>query len=387
MTRIRLFIAALVFSLVALSAYGLYQKQTTSNPSVVNKGSVPDAKPELPQESPESKLLNATADLLIGKSAESTPPEAIDATEWKQFSALIDKNWHQYSTNIGSPMKDWAKTEVTTDKDTVFYPFSGPDFSTLYQLYPNQSHYIMTALQPAEKLVDLSKLSKKSASQTLEVLSSAWNSFGGDGFFVTEYLYKYISKNNVRLGATSLISTFLRLQGFSIQKIIPIEVASDGQLVEKTPEDSWKSVRFYLLKDGRQVTLDYVRMDLSDKGFEESPQNYEFFKKSAQNPVVLKAASHLPQHPLFKKVTAAILENAPSIVQDETGIGYLALNEVYDTVLYGDFKRAYKVFANYNRDLAKAYEARNDEKPLPFRVGYFKGGTYALIVAKRKSAN
>jgi hypothetical protein len=103
--------------------------------------------------------------------------------------------------------------------------------------------------------------------------------------------------------------------------------------------------------------------------------------------VVLKAASHLPQHPLFKKVSAAILENAPSIVQDETGIGYLALNEVYDTVLYGDFKRAYKVFANYNRDLAKAYEARNDEKPLPFRVGYFKGGTYALIVAKRKSAN
>ena len=163
MTRIRLFIAALVFSLVALSAYGLYQKQTTSNPSVVNKGSVPDAKPELPQESPESKLLNATADLLIGKSADSNPPDAIDASEWKQFSALIDKNWHQYSTNIGSPMKDWAKTEVTTDKDTVFYPFSGPDFSTLYQLYPNQSHYIMTALQPAEKLVDLSKLSKKSS--------------------------------------------------------------------------------------------------------------------------------------------------------------------------------------------------------------------------------
>ena len=387
MTRIRLFIAALVFSFVALSAYWVYQKQTTNNPSVVNKVSVPDAKPELPQESPESKLLNATADLLIGKSADSNPPDAIDASEWKQFSALIDKNWHQYSTNIGLPMKDWAKTEVTTDKDTVFYPFSGPDFSTLYQLYPNQSHYIMTALQPAEKLVDLSKLSKKSASQTLEVLSSAWNSFGGDGFFVTEYLYKYISKNNVRLGASSLISTFLRLQGFSIQKIIPIEVASDGQLVEKTPEDSWKSVRFYLLKDGRRVTLDYVRMDLSDKGLEESPQNYEFFKKSAQNPVVLKAASHLPQHPLFKKVTAAILENAPSIVQDETGIGYLALNEVYDTVLYGDFKRAYKVFANYNRDLAKAYEARNDEKPLPFRVGYFKGGTYALIVAKRKSTN
>lgn len=338
-------------------------------------------------DSAESIQLNRAAALLAGKVLPGSElPEHLKNNEaWKGFAHLTEQNWDKYSKAMGEPMKSWAATEVQNEQKTVFYPFSGPDFTTLYQLFPNQDHYIMSALQPAEKLVDLSALSPKSANLTIDVLSSAWKSFGHDGFFVTEYLYKYLSTNQVRIGATSLIATFLSLQNFSIQKIVPIQVTEQGQIEELKDADRWLSVRFYLKKDGRPVVLDYVRMDLSDQGFKDAPGNAIFFTESSKKPMVFKAASHLPQHGQFTFVAKTVVENAPMIVQDETGIGYAKLNQFYDTTLYGDFVKAYKVFSTYNRELAAAYKERSDEKPLPFRVGYFKGGTYAMIVAKRKN--
>jgi hypothetical protein len=79
-----------------------------------------------------------------------------------------------------------------------------------------------------------------------------------------------------------------------------------------------------------------------------------------------------------------MLNNAPMVVQDETGLDYQPLNQQFNTVLYGSFVKAYKVFSTYKTELAKAYKLRDDEKKLPFRIGYFKDGNYALIVATRK---
>jgi hypothetical protein len=379
-------IALVVLVAVAVIGLGvniaLNKKVDSSQSSRQNATSV-----DASVDSPESIQLNRSAALLAGKVLPGSElPEHLKNNEaWKNFANLTQQNWDQYSKAMGEPMKVWAATEVQNDQKTVFYPFSGPDFTTLYQLFPNQDHYIMSALQPAEKLIDLGALQPKSAGQTIEVLSSAWKSFGHDGFFVTEYLYKYLSTNQVRIGATSLIATFLNLQNFSIQKIVPIQVTQQGQIEELKETERWNSVRFYLKKDGRPVVLDYVRMDLSDQGFKDAPGNAIFFTESSKNPMVFKAASHLPQHGQFTFVAKTVVENAPMIVQDETGIGYAKLDQFYDTILYGDFVKAYKVFSTYNRELAAAYKERSDEKPLPFKVGYFKGGTYAMIVAKRKN--
>ena len=281
-------------------------------------------------------------------------------------------------------MLSWSSTEVHSDAKKVFYPFSGPDFTTLYQIYPQADHYVMSAQQRGERLVDLSQLSPSAASQTMEVLSSAWKSFGNDGFFVTEYLFKYISTNKVKIGATTLIASFAHLHQFSIQKIVPISIDDNGTVNELSEDQSWDSVRLYLVKDNRPVILDYVRMDLSNEGMKDNVSQLAFFRESAKSPVLLKAASHLPQHPAFTLIRDEMLQNAPMIVQDETGLDYQPLNQQFNTVLYGSFVKAYKVFSKYNTELAKAYKLRDDEKKLPFRIGYFKDGNYALIVATRK---
>ena len=139
-----------------------------------------------------------------------------------------------------------------------------------------------------------------------------------------------------------------------------------------------------MAKDGRNVQLDYLSLDLSDGGLKVRPENYEFIKLMSVNPTLLKAASHLPQHPGFTMIKEAMLENAPYIVQDETGLNYKPLSAKFETKLYGAFVKSYKVFQTYNKELAQAYLERDDESPLPFRVGYYKDGAYAVIVAKRK---
>ena len=86
----------------------------------------------------------------------------------------------------------------------------------------------------------------------------------------------------------------------------------------------------------------------------------------------------------FNMIANAVLDHAPLVVQDETGINYTALKQKFNTTLYGKFVMAHQAFQSYHTDLARAYAQRQDVRPLNFRVGYYKDGNYVLMVARRK---
>lgn len=324
--------------------------------------------------------------LLAGQTPSSGVPSNLSPAAWSSYSKAVQRNWQQYQTHIGAPMSAWAGKELPSFKDTVFYPFSGPDFATVSQLFPSAKRYVLVAMQAAERPVDLTELKSEASSQTLEVLTGAWENYGRDGFFVTEYLDKYLHRNSVRIGASTFLSSFFQLKGLSVKSVTPIQVSAAGTIEELPASDSnWRSVRFRLERAGEPVVVDYLRIDLSDKGLTASPNHQKFVQDAATNPVLLKAASHLPQTNAFSMVTGLLNSHAPFIVQDETGIKYSQLKENFALTLYGHFERAHKSFGNSQRELAKAFAEGKDTKPLGFRVGYFKGGSYALIVAKRKS--
>jgi len=252
----------------------------------------------------------------------------------------------------------------------------------------------MIAMQRAERPINLMGLSPEAANQTLEVLTSAWSLYGKDGFFVTEYLDKYLYKNQVRIGASTFLATFLNLHGYTIDSVVPIQVSERGELVEinlqgvdskdEIVKKAWASVRFKLRKNGKSVVLDYLSMDLSNKGFESKPHHLEFVRALLSTPVLFKAASHLPQNKTFDVIANEVLTRAPVVVQDETGIKYSSLSTHFDIALYGNFEKTHRLFKNYHKDLGQAYDERKDIKPLGFRVGYFKDGDYAFMIATRK---
>jgi len=325
--------------------------------------------------------------MLAGKVPANGLPAQFDRAVWDRYAKAVQSNWRQYQDKIGRPMTAWVSSEIPAFKDTVFYPFSGPDFATFDQVYPGARRYVMVAMQRAERPVDLATLSPQAAHQTLEVLTDAWRHYGSDGFFVTEYLDKYLTQNKVRIGASTFLTTFFQLKGFQIKSVRPIRVNNAGE-IEELPTDSkdWLSVRFQLERAGSPVTVDYVRMDLSNKGLEQHSEHVTFLRKVSASPVLLKAASHLPQNRSFSTVSDTLLAYAPFILQDETGLKYTKLASGFETKLYGRFERAHDAFPSYHKDLAQAFAERKDVRPLGFRFGYFKEGNYALIVARRNSS-
>jgi hypothetical protein len=324
--------------------------------------------------------------LLAGQTTASSLPAHLKTPAWSGYAQAVQHNWQQYQTQIGAPMARWASRELPAFDGTVFYPFSGPDFATVSQLFPNAKRYVLVAMQAAQRPIDLSELKPQAAEQTLEVLTGAWQNYGRDGFFVTEYLDKYLHQNRVRIGASTFLSTFFQLKGLSLKSVVPIEVNADGQIQELDASDApWRSARFRLERAGQTVVVDYLRIDLSDKGLSANPHHRQFVHRASAHPVLLKAASHLPQNSSFSIVADSLSTQAPFIVQDETGIKFSQLRGQFAIRLYGKFERPHKSFGQYQRDLAKAFAESPDVRPLDFRVGYFKGGSYALIVAQRKS--
>lgn len=307
---------------------------------------------------------------------------------WTSYAEAVRANWHEYSERMASPMRQWSSTEVPAAQATVFYPFSGPDFATLDNVFPRANRYVMIAMQRAERPVDLLRLKPQSAVQTLEVLTDAWRHYGRDGFFVTEYLDRYLTRNQVRIGASTFLLTFFQLKGYQVNDISPIRVTDQGDIEVMARETrEWLSVRFSLVRNGSPVTLDYLRIDLSDKGLSQNPGHHAFVRQMAQHPSLLKAASHLPQNKTFSMVAQALLDQGQFILQDETGLKYTRLNEQFETVLYGRFEKAHGAFPSYHRDLARAFTERRDIRPLNFRVGYYKDGNYVLIAARRRTGN
>jgi len=327
----------------------------------------------------------------IGRALAGQPPSRAfqdDATRlaWQTYANEVEANWRQYREQMAQPMRQWSTTEVPAANATVFYPFSGPDFATLENVFPSANRYVMIAMQRAERPVDVLSLKPQSAQQTIEVLQDAWRHFGRDGFFVTEYLDRYLTRNHVRIGASTFLLTFLQLKGYEVTDITPLRLDEQGR-IELLPRDTrdWQSVRFSLVRGGQPVILDYLRIDLSDKGLSQAPGNHAFVRQMAQHPSLLKAASHLPQNKTFSMVAQAMLDEGRFILQDETGLKYTRLNEQFETILYGRFEKAHGAFPSYHRDLARAFNERKDIRPLNFRVGYYKDGNYVLIAARRRT--
>ena len=334
----------------------------------------------------DAAAVRTAAILLAGQQpVTGLPPAIAQSPRWATFAKEVTANWALYSQKIADPMSRWALAELPVAPDTVFYPFSGPDFVTVHQLFPTAKRYVMMAMQNAERPLDLANIAPELLEPSLGVLTSAWQHFGDHGFYVTEYLERYLYSTRANIGASTFIVSFLSLQGFEIERVVPIQVAADGTLQELSPDTPrWRSVRIEASKQGKLITVDYLKIDLSNEGLQAAPQNLTLINTLTPNPVLFKAASHLPQNVGFSMIVNQILERSPLIVQDETGIKYTNLLQSYRVALFGKFVAAHHAFSSYHVDLAKAFAQRDDTKPLDFRFGYFKDGSYALMIASRK---
>ncbi len=297
--------------------------------------------------------------------------------------------WDSYEKTIGVPLRKWAAEEIAPAKGgTVFYPFSGPDFVTVAQMFPEADRYVLAAIQPAGPVVDFGTVSASAAAGFRAKFQAEWAKFGALGFFRTIDLNENTASTVARLTSTPVMMAFAAALGFQVESVRPLRINAETAEFEPFDADAntkWSSVRLGLQKEGRSVTLDYICVDLSDQYLKPPAPELVWIQKMAKNPVLLKAASHLLPKPYFSACRSAIVEGAPLLIQDETGLEYPDLRRMGEVKLYGRFAGVLKLFnQDSQRELAAAYTAAGQTSPLPFAYSYQKSSDRRSLQVVRR---
>lgn len=334
---------------------------------------------------------DGTARVLAGMVTSVPAGVPIQEARIAEYARRATGHWHDYERRIGEPMQKWASTELApVVGGTVFYPFSGPDFATVHRMYPHANRYVLVAMQRAESPPVLETATAADLASFMGRFAEAWKQFAQIGFFRTLDLDEEAKQQGLRAGTTTPMIAFAVRSGFTVTSVEPVRIQESGADIEPHPgprgeRSTWNSVRITMQAGARRVLLDYIRMNLSDASLNEHPGERIWVERMAASPTMLKAASHLLQSARFAIVRDVLLERAPSILQDETGIEYTALSKVFDVKLYGNFNKPHPLFnQEAQKALAQAYKSHTNVKPLTFRVSYQRQPEANLQVANRR---
>ena len=205
------------------------------------------------------------------------------------FAHDVSAQWDSYREKIGVLMANWACNEIeSTPGETIFYPFSGPDLSSVNQFYPQAGRYIMVAMQRAGLPPSLDRQPVAELKRTLSAYRARWRFFARTGFFRTNDLDDFASRNEVTVSVTSQLMAFAVRLGYDVEAVEPVQISADGKDLVRVTENvndlgAWNSVRLTLLKNGHRVILDYVRIDLSDSQLNKYPATRAFVEKARQH--------------------------------------------------------------------------------------------------------
>ena len=335
---------------------------------------------------PVDEALRRTARRLAGLPVTAVPDR--QRARQEHHDHAVTASFSHFEQRVGEAMLRWSHdTLAAAEGATVFYPFGGPDLVTVRRFYPRASRYVLLALQDGGPPPSLDTLSTSDLDATLDLYAGVFDAFARRGFFITAQMGSGYRTPHMTRGVTGVLLAFAEREGLAVEAIEPVHIGASG--VEPVADDrrladTWSSVRLWLRRtDGTPVELDYLRVDLGDAALARDPDALRLLTSLSAGPTVLKAASHLPQQPGFTRIRDLILDHAPQLVQDETGVAYRRLAP-FEVRLFGAFRGVNGLFdGRPQRDLQEAY-ARGQVSPLPFSVGYRKAAGAALMVATRR---
>lgn len=303
-------------------------------------------------------------------------------------------HWSKYEKHIGKPLRAWAAEHVPeVNGGVIFYPFGGPDFTTVYRVFPRADRYVLIALQRGGRAPRLDEASDTRLGQVLRLFEQGIKEFAQRGFFLTKEMNRLFDWDTTVEGMTGIIAAFAELEGFDILKVEPIQVNPTSGFVEAHPGGGnqgkhWASVRLFLQSraERRTVIIDYIRMNLYDEYLRKIPGQVKLIERMALYPTFVKAASHLMQQDGFATIRESLLEYATLIVQDESGLPFTALSEKFHVELFGRFTLTNKLFRGVKgwRELAAAFKDPEPKVTIDFPIGYRKPAGSCLMVAKRR---
>lgn len=393
---IRLVLSTLILFLLSIACKeSTQQKETTIASDSLHREEVIDStspKPS-PQERKslfaEDPRFDNIAQLISG--IENTQDSAFSSlqqtSDWKKYSLHMDSVWKTVAQKRLEPMRAWAKNEydsLAEKSDTLFYPFSGPDFLNAYTLFPSVKTYILIALEPVGELPHFKSSEKDKWKKYFSHLDNSLQDVYKKSYFITKRMNEHLDGMKVN-GTLPLITVFLKQTGHTISNIKTVRLDSLGNL-EELPYDSIakpkkrpKGVKIEFFKEGENVlkTAYYFSADLGDGALTDRFRFRHFLDKMGCFNSYAKSASYLMHYDEFSVIRNQVLTKAKLLLQDDTGIAFRFIdNTKWDHKLYGQYVAPVKDFSKYlfQTDLRKQYKLDSTKiDQLPFELGYHWG--------------
>lgn len=288
-----------------------------------------------------------------------------------------------YQSRFSAPMKTWADQHTARlNAHKVVYPFSGADIVTVASIFPEAKHLILVADQLPEYASD-----KPARAGQAEKECATMMYFARYGYFRTNDLE---GKNSVKPRFIKLLTYSLALSDAKVRGIDYLVVDEQGVAVAHTKLEGIQpdGLRFSVTAaNGRELKIDYIRMDLSNNGLQPGKKFHAFMSAQMDDAVMVKSASHLLQKSYFSSLASIITDKSKSVVQDETGLDIEALRKPFNVRSYGKFYAPHPLWRGSvsGQRLIKYLSEQSGIEPLPFIIGYEKKSGSVLLVADRKA--
>lgn len=310
-----------------------------------------------------------------------------DNEDFLEYASTMDSTWEMVITKRLNPMRAWAKQEydsIAHQSDTLFYPFSGPDFLNAHTLFPHTKTYFLIALEPIGLLPDYSVSDTKKWSSYFKSMQLSLQDIYKKSYFITKRMNVHLGGEHV-YGTLPLIAVFLKQTGHVISDIKSVRLDSAGSLIEShydslaTPRKRPRGVKveFFQKGDTTLRQLYYFSADLGDAALGEKFRFRKFLDRMGGFNAYAKSASYLMHYDEFSVPRNQILRKAKLLLQDDTGIAFRFIDTTkWNVHLYGKYVAPVKDFSKYlyQKDLLARYTKDSSHvKALSFELGYHWG--------------
>ena len=316
---------------------------------------------------------------------------------WKNFAANQDKKWNQLNENHFKAMHEFAEIElkkIVGNNDTIFYPFSGPDFLNVTTFFSEATTYFMLALEPPGTLPNIDTMAIDSMPKYYNSIQKSLHAILNFSFFRTLSMEEDFATKELN-GAVQLISIFMQRSGHSIKSIEPVTFDTLGRIItsENTAfVNGSKGVHITCINNKSKKVKDvfYFSCDISDLGLSKNKRLTSFLNTLPHVKTYLKSASYLLHKPYFSKIRKVILDKSINVLQDDSGVPvrFFEANQ-WNHQYYGTYDAPINLFKNFlQKDLKLAYDSTEKKsiKPLGFGIGYdYKLNESNLMLFSKKT--
>jgi len=291
-------------------------------------------------------------------------------SEWRDYAGQMDAKWRAFNTTRLQPIRTWRESAMSDiHPESIFYPFSGPDFVYAETYFPEARHFILCGLEPVGDTPKLERLLPLSV--TLGWMKTSLKTVLDAGYFITKEMQLDLKMSPLQ-GTLPLLCVMFARQG---DRILSID------------RDKEHAVIHYLrAADGLPGTLDYFSVNLRDDGFKNEGMFVSFVKQSKPGAAYLKAASYLLHESDFGLIRNLLLTQCPVIVQDDSGIPHHYFDPVnWDFRVFGTYAPPLEIFKKYYQpEMADLYQ-KTVTAPLGFGAGYHWSSKTANLVIYTRS--